>query len=247
MNSYSNSGGAPTQPPTNDPNPTRYFPPQETPGPEVPASGVPYNAGQAYGGYAGTEQPGTAPQGNGGAPGGYAQPQYGTYGQVQTGTQPYHTPAGKRDRDRSILAMALIGGGLLFLLDQFSFFPSFGDMVLLLIGGIFMYAYFTTKPGYRIGFLIPGSILLGIGAGQFLQGFGPIDAIFGSSISAITLGLGFCTIWFFERKHWWALIPGGVILLGGLSSIFRLFALWPIVLIALGAYLLYDQSRRRPR
>jgi hypothetical protein len=247
MSSYSNSGGAPTQPPTNDPNPTRYFPPQETPGPEVPASGTPYNAGQAYGGYAGPEQPGATPQGNGGAPGGYAQPQYGTYGQVQTGTQPYYAPAGKRDRDRTILAMALIGGGLLFLLDQFSFFPSFGDMVLLLIGGIFMYAYLTTKPGYRVGFLIPGSILLGIGAGQFLQGFGPIDAIFGSSISAITLGLGFCTIWFFERKHWWALIPGGVILLGGLSSIFRLFALWPIVLIALGAYLLYDQSRRRPR
>jgi hypothetical protein len=179
--------------------------------------------------------------------GGYAQPQYSSYGQVQTTTQPYYTPSSKRDRDRSILAIALIGGGLLFLLDQFSFFPSFGDMVLLLLGGVFMYAYFTTKPGYRVGFLIPGSILLGIGAGQFLQGFAPIDAIFGGSISAITLGLGFCMIWFFERRHWWALIPGGIILLGGLSSIFRLFALWPIVLIALGLYLLYDQSRRRSR
>jgi hypothetical protein len=208
-----------------------------------------YNGGQSYGGYNGTEQPAPAPapQSSESASGGYAQPQYGTYGQVQTTTQPYYTPGAKRDRDRSILAIALIGGGLLFLLDQFNFFPSFGDMVLLLIGGVFMYAYFSTKPGYRVGFLIPGSILLGIGAGQFLQGFAPIDAIFGGSISAITLGLGFCMIWFFERKHWWSLIPGGIILLGGLSAVFQLFALWPVVLIALGAYLLYDQSRRRPR
>ena len=42
-------------------------------------------------------------------------------------------------------------------------------------------------------------------------------------------------------------IIGFIILLGGLSSLFRVFALWPVVLIALGLYLLYDQSRRRPR
>lgn len=241
MDSY-NSGGPQTQPPTNDPNPTRYFPPQETPRPEVPGTGPAYNGPWAD--QAGAEQQG---QPNANTQGGYAQPQYSTYGQVQNTTQPYYAPTDKRNRDRSILAIALIGGGLLFLLDQFSFFPSFGGMVLLLIGGIFMYVYFTSKPGYRIGFLIPGSILLGIGSGVFLQGFAPVNWLFGGGITAITLGLGFCMIWFFERKHWWALIPGGVILLGGLSSIFRLFALWPVVLIALGAYLLYDQSRRRPR
>lgn len=244
MDSYSNSGGAPTQPPTSDPNPTRYIPPHEVARPEVPVPGT----GQPYtGGYVGAEQAGAQPGAQPGAQSGYAQSQYGTYGQVQNATQTYYAPTKKNDRDRTILAMALIGGGLLFLLDQFSFFPTFGDMVLLLIGGIFLYAYFSTRPGYRVGFLIPGSILLGIGAGQFLQGFAPIDAIFGGSISAITLGLGFCMIWFFERAHWWSLIPGGIILLGGLSSIFRLFALWPIVLIALGLYLLVDQSKRRPR
>jgi hypothetical protein len=243
-----NTGSAQTQPPPdNDPNPTRYFPPQETPGAEVPGTGPVYNAGQAYGGYAGAEQAGAGSQAGATPSGGYAQPQYGSYGQMQTTTQPYYAPAGKRDRDRSILAVALIGGGLLFLLAQFDFFPNFGDMVLLLIGGVFMYAYLTTRPGYRIGFLIPGSILLGIGAGQFLQGFAPVNWIFQGSLSAITLGLGFCMIWFFERKMWWSLIPGGIILLGGLSSAFRLFALWPVVLIALGLYLLVEQSKRRPR
>jgi hypothetical protein len=244
MDNYGNSGGAPPQPPqTNDPNPTRYFPPQETPRPEVPNSGSQYNAGS-------TAQQAPADQGTQGqqgSSGGYAQPQYGTYGQIQQTTYPYKAPADRRNRDRTILALALIGGGLLFMLDGFSFVPSFGDMVLLLIGGIFMYAYFTSKPGYNIGFLIPGAILMGIGLGTFLESFGVVNTIFGGSITGITLGLGFCTIWFFERKHWWALIPGGIILLGSLSSIFQMFALWPVVLIALGIYLLYEQSRRQPR
>ena len=120
---------------------------------------------------------------------------------------------------------------MLFLLGQFSFFPGFGDMVLLLLGGIFMYAYFTTKPGYRIGFLIPGAILSGIGVGQFISDLPGAGLLFGGNVTAITLGLGFCAIWFFERRHWWFLIPGGIILLGGLSTVFRVGALWPVVLI----------------
>ena len=71
--------------------------------------------------------------------------------------------------------------------------------------------------------------------------------VFGSGITAVTLGLGFCMIWFFERRHWWFLIPGGIILLVRLTSMRRIGALWPLVLIDLGGYLLYDQSRRRPR
>jgi hypothetical protein len=245
MDNYGSSGGAPSQPPqTNDPNPTRYFPPQETPRQEVPYSGQDYSAtGAPQAQPQGQPQPQPQP----GSTGGYAQPQYGSYGQIQQTTYPYRAPADKRNRDRTILALALIGGGLLFLLDGFSFFPSFGEMVLLLIGGIFMYAYFSSKPGYNVGFLIPGAILLGIGTGSILENIGIVNAVFGNSISGIMLGLGFCTIWFFERKHWWALIPGGIILLGSLSSMFRLFALWPLVLVALGIFLLYEQSRRQPR
>jgi hypothetical protein len=237
MDNQGNSG-APSQPQsTNDANPTRYFPPQETSMPEVPYSGP-----QQY-----QQGPPVQGQPQSGNSGGYAQPQYGSYGQIQQTTQPYKAQGDRRGRDRTILALALIGGGLLFLLDGFSFFPSFGEMVLLLIGGIFMYAYFSSKPGYNVGFLIPGAILLGIGTGSVLENIGVLNAIFGYSISGITLGLGFCAIWFFERKHWWALIPGGIILLGSLSSMFRLFALWPLVLVALGIFLLYEQSRRQPR
>jgi hypothetical protein len=233
MDPYTSNGGSGAQPqsqseppPYNDPNPTRYIPPQEVPRSEVPG-------GEAY-----------QPSGQQASPNPAGAPN--SYQYYNQNTVPYSVnPAQRRDRDRSLLAMILIGAGVLFLLGQFSFFPGFGDMVLLLIGGIFMYAYFTTKPGYRIGFLIPGAILSGIGIGQFISDLPGTNFLFGGNITAITLGLGFCAIWFFERRHWWFLIPGGIILLGGLSSIFRVGALWPVVLIGLGIYLLYEQTHRR--
>ncbi|MEO8287751.1 MAG: hypothetical protein ABI670_15085 [Chloroflexota bacterium] len=241
MDPYTTNGGAqpePQTPPYHDPNPTRYIPPQEVTRPEVPNSNPgtvapPYQAaGQT------DQQSQYAPPNPNGVPPSY---QY-----INQNTVPYApAPTPRTDRDRTLLAAILIGAGVLFMLGQFSFFPGFGDIVLLLIGGIFMYAYFTTKPSYRVGFLIPGAILSGIGLGVLLENLPGINFLFGGDITAITLGLGFCTIWFFERKHWWALIPGGIILLGGLSSIFRVGALWPLVLIGLGLYLLYEQTRRR--
>jgi hypothetical protein len=237
MDPYTTNGGTGAQPqseppPFEDPNPTRYIQPQDTSRPEVPRGDQYQPSGQPG-------QQGSYTQSNAtGAPPSY---QY-----INQSTVPYSVnPAQRRDRDRSLLAIILIGAGVLFLLSQFSFFPGFGDMVLLLLGGIFMYAYFTTKPGYRVGFLIPGAILSGIGLGQFISHLPGTGLLFGGDITAITLGLGFCAIWFFERRHWWALIPGGIILLGGLSSVFRVGALWPLVLIGLGVYLLYDQTRRK--
>lgn len=235
MDPYTANGGAGASaqpPPYNDPNPTRYIPSQETPHSEIPNS-------TSYGQAEQQTQDGPQPTANSALP---------SYGNIHRTTAPYSVvPTQRRDRDRTLLAIILIGAGALFMLGQFSFFPGFGDMVLLLIGGIFMYAYFTTKPGYRVGFLIPGAILTGIGVGQFISSLPGTNLLFGGNgdITAITLGLGFCAIWFFERIHWWALIPGGIILLGGLSSIFQVGALWPLVLIALGLYLLYEQTRRR--
>ncbi len=222
MNSYNNNPGTSPQP-NADQGSTRHFPPAQGSYGQAPQAPVL------------AENPATpyTP---------YAQPQQPEPAQLQ----PYAMANnGHRGRDRTMLGLILIGGGLLFGLTEFSIIPGFGNMVLLLVGAIFMYAYFQTRPGYRVGFLIPGAILLGIGAGELLSNLAVVSFWRGGDITAFTLGLGFCLIWAFERKHWWALIPGGILVLSSLSSVWMIGNLWPLALIVLGAYLLIDQSRRK--
>jgi hypothetical protein len=139
----------------------------------------------------------------------------------------------------------LIGGGILFLFGQFNPFFDLGDLIVLLLGAILLYAYWNTRSGYRLGFLIPGAIMLGLGAGMAVSNFQLLNN-WGGDFTTLGLGLGFCLIWVLERKHWWALIPGGILALVGLSTISLFGTLWPLAVIALGVYLLYDQTRRRP-
>lgn len=213
--------GAQAQPGV-DANPTRYIPPQEG-----------YTVQAAQDAAISTAQPhNTSPP---------YQPfnhQPGHVGHVG------HAP---RERDRTVLGLIFIGGGLLFLLDQVGIFGIFGNLVPLIIGAIFLYAYFSTRPGYRVGFLIPGSILTGIGVGQLIESLTVPRLWAGGGMPVLTLGLGFCLIWALERKHWWALIPGGILIMVGLSNVWGIAQFWPLALIALGVYLLFDQSRKQPR
>src|SRR5262245_4041246 len=92
MDSYNNNGGAGTQsevtppsgqPPFEDPNPTRYIPPQETPRSEVP----------------GSQQSQQAQQGTGTQPNAAGTPP--SYQYINQSTVPYSVnSAQRRDRDR---------------------------------------------------------------------------------------------------------------------------------------------------
>jgi hypothetical protein len=261
MDPINNNPGAEAPPPTQeDLGQTRYFPPvgaqgetqvrTQAPGTEQ-ATG--YN-GNAAGGVYTPEQAQVPPQ--------PAQPPYAgqipPYGQYsppngqpiqpgQPGQQygpvpggPWQWPAGNTDHNRALWGIILVGAGILFLVDQLFSFQGFGSFFLLAIGGAFMYAYFN-KNRWAV---IPGGILLGLGAGTLLEDLDVFN-FWGGGIVPFMLGLGFCTIWFFERRHWWALIPGGILAIAGLSSILVIGRFWPLLLIALGVYLLYEQSRRK--
>lgn len=226
-NQPTNPGRTTPSEPGADPNPTRYIPPQE--------------------GYASqsTQTSAPAPEPQHTQPHTTSLPPYQPFAH----SHPHggHIHPGPRERDRTVLGLIFIGGGLVFLLDQVGMFGNLGNLVPLIIGAIFLYAYFTTRPGYRVGFLIPGSILTGIGAGQLIESL-PVPRLWaGDDITVLTLGLGFCLIWVLERKHWWALIPGGILVMVGLSSFWGIIQFWPLALIAVGVYLLFDQSRKQTR
>ncbi|MDQ6695228.1 MAG: hypothetical protein M3014_12550 [Chloroflexota bacterium] len=204
-------------------NQTRYFPPQGYTPPMNQPQGQPY-----YNPASAADQTTRSYQPVGAPPQGAPVP------------APHH-----HEHNRTALGLLLVSAGVLFLLSQLGIFGDFGDLFLLMLGGIFLYAYYNTRQSHRIGFLIPGAILSGIGVGQVVSNFAFADG-FGADVHALFLGLGFCLIWFLERKHWWALIPGGILVMSSISTVFMVGRFWPLALIALGVYMIYDQSRRRP-
>lgn len=247
MNSSTGEQDGLSPPAGNDPQATRYFPPQgesSQPGSYPSPQATPTSV---QSGPVATEQRGYTPSPEQAPYQPYGQPAAPIPVQYTQGHHPNHGAwAGRSERDRTLLAMLLIGGGVLFLFDQLNLFGGFGNLILLLIGSVFMYVYFTTKHSYRVGFLIPGAILSGLGAGVLLEDTPLAQLLGGNDITTVTLGLGFCLIWLLERKHWWSLIPGGILVLTGLSSFRVIGSLWPLALIAVGVYLLVDQSRRKP-
>lgn len=106
----------------------------------------------------------------------------------------------------------------------------------------------------KLGLLIPGGILSGIGAGALLIS-GPFSGLAeeprgGLFMLIFALGWALITLTsalFIRKVAWWPLIPGGImafiggmLLIGGptLEVLNYLGQGWPIVLIAIGLYLI---------
>lgn len=135
--------------------------------------------------------------------------------------------------------LILVGIGLLAL----QLAEGFGEwIVLLLIGGAFLVAYFLRR---SYGLLIPGCILVGLGLGSI--GKNTIPGV--GDFTQIGLGIGFIAIYVIDRiyrnpqTHWWPLIPGGILIATGIATLSpNLRQLWdkgwPLLLVLAGLILI---------
>jgi len=139
------------------------------------------------------------------------------------------------NRRQILPGLILIVLGIVFLLTQyFEFGPG---LFLMLLGLIFLIPYAFTR---SYGLLIPGCILAGIGVGlTFERTMARPDVTV-----SIGLGLAFISIFLVQliaagASHWWPLIPGAILLLGGIAELVPqgqvlLEKGWPLLLIVIG-------------
>jgi hypothetical protein len=131
----------------------------------------------------------------------------------------------------------IVVGVAFFLRPRFDFFES--EYLLLLLGALFLGGYLWQR---RYGLMVPAGVLLGLGAGQLLDGAlsGP------TQWGQLALGLGFLGVFAVplalgDRSHWWPLIPGAVLILSALEQtedlVRYLFENWPLLLVLIGVAL----------
>jgi len=148
-----------------------------------------------------------------------------------------------------VAGLVIAGIGLFFLAGQLE--PDIGRFVTLFIG-LALLAVFVVRREY--GFLVPGSILTGVGIGIVLDTAASGAAE--SGVMMLSIAGGFLGIWLIgslyrlPQNHWWPLIPGGILTLIGLVQLSRTdvdgaLRLWPIILIVVGAIVLGRTLTRR--
>jgi hypothetical protein len=164
----------------------------------------------------------------------------------------------KGKRNDLIWGIILVGIGLLALADQFIniHWGNWGVLFLPALGGGFLLWGILSR---QAGLIIPGGIISGIGWGAALI-TGPLsnlDGDYEGGIFMLTFALGWALITlltavFTSKTHWWPLIPGGImaligggILFGGifLQTLTFIGKIWPVFLILLGIYVLYQGTR----
>jgi len=127
---------------------------------------------------------------------------------------------------RVIWGILLIAGGILFLLQNFGLFGGLLTLLWVLIfgaaGAVFLFVFLINRAHWWA--VIPGFALLGLAALIALDQLVPqAGEAWGGTIFLGGIGLSFWVIYFVNREHWWAIIPGGVMLtlalIAGLASV----------------------------
>jgi hypothetical protein len=96
--------------------------------------------------------------------------------------------------------------------------------------------------------LIPAYVLLAIGVMVGLIGLGVLDDLLIPAYVMFAIAIPFFAVYARNTKQWWALIPGGIMAVIGLSFLIAEAAvqyIGPAVLILVGAWVLMRQFMRR--
>ena len=163
--------------------------------------------------------------------------------------QPSHSNHDKTYITGSILILM----GILFFVGQAAQIPMLSLMVLPGAGLIFIVGALLLR---SFGLLIPGGVLLGVGAGSALAATG-MPLIDEGAAFMITFGLGWMLITLLSPLttsgfQWWPLIPGGILSGIGLlilagewgETVLKLASYaWPLFLVGLGAYIIFKRTR----
>ena len=151
-------------------------------------------------------------------------------------------------------AFLLIAIGALMLIANLSGGGNLaGGLVVLAIGAAFAAAYALSR---KYGFLVPGGILSGLGAGVLIGELANASENDLGIYAVLGLGTGFLLVYAVDAlvtgsaRRFWPLIPGGVMMLvaGGLATnnqgFLNTLGTWsPIVLVLIGLWLLFMRGR----
>jgi hypothetical protein len=99
----------------------------------------------------------------------------------------------------------------------------------------------------RWAFLIPAYVLLAIGLMVPLLESGVLNGVLVPAYVMITIAIPFFAVYFWNRRHWWALIPAAILLIVGFAFLFAEAAvelIVPAVLILVGIGILLRQFLR---
>lgn len=131
----------------------------------------------------------------------------------------------RRFDPRLVFGLLLIGGGVLFLLQNFNILPDglgwLWALVFGLVGLGFLSVFVSSRANWWA--LIPGLVLLDLAVLILLgEALPAVAERWGGAVFLAGLSLPFWGIYLVNRGHWWALIPGGVLttlgLVAGLSE-----------------------------
>ncbi|MCP4539304.1 MAG: hypothetical protein GY832_19380 [Chloroflexi bacterium] len=121
----------------------------------------------------------------------------------------------KLSKIRIVGGILLIAFGVLSLLSNLEIFVGALDLFWALLfaagGALFLFVFLGNREHWWA--IIPGFTLISIGLLIAMERFAPwIGGDWGGMLVVGAIGLAFWSIYFSKREHWWAIIPGSVML-----------------------------------